>query len=550
MTALFGKAVRYWETVRWLKPTQIYWRLWFRLAPPPKVDLSPAPRRRPKSTSWIAAARRRPSLVGERRLRFLNVEAELDEVGWDGPKQEKLWRYNQHYFEDLTAFEAAARRDWHHELMDDWIKHNPPGERTGWDPYPLSLRIVNWIKWELAGEKLSVRQTDSLATQVRYLCRRLERHLLGNHLFANAKALIFAGLFFEGHEAESWQQLGFGILMTEFDEQILPDGGQFELSPMYHALALEDVLDLVNVSRTFQSALSARARALAAQWEESVPNMFGWLAAMSHPDGDISFFNDAAFGIAPHRIELEGYAQRLGFESNTPSVPLTWLSDSGYARLQTENAVLLCDIGKVGPEYLPGHAHADSLSSEFSLFGQRLFVNSGTSVYGVSEERLYQRGTRAHNTVTVAERNSSDVWSGFRVGARARPIQASVFQDGSHLVAIGAHDGYRALAAQPVHRRTWVLRRDGLEVSDEVGPGGHLAEARFHLHPDILAEQSETSKGSLTLASGKRAHWRAEGGQVRIVASYWHPEFGMSTPNACLVLPLQDGASRFELTWS
>jgi uncharacterized heparinase superfamily protein len=549
VTAPLATALRYWETVRWLKPVQLYGRVWFRLARP-KVDQSPAPSRRAQSAALIAPALRRPSLIGARRFRFLNIEAELEEIGWDGPGQEKLWRYNQHYFEDLTAYDAARRHTWHRDLIADWVEHNSPGHGTGWEPYPLSLRIVNWIKWALAGGTLTDHHTDSLATQIRYLYKRLERHLLGNHLFVNAKALIFAGLFFESPEAENWRRLGFGVLKTEFDEQILPDGGQFELSPMYHALALEDVLDLVNISRTFQSALSAIERSQAVKWKEAVTGMRAWLATMSHPDGDISFFNDAAFGIAPHRDELEAYAQRLGLENNDPLAPLTWPKESGYARLQTEDAVLLCDIGKIGPDYLPGHSHADTLSFELSLFGRRAFVNSGTSVYGMSEERLRQRGTPAHNTVTVAGRNSSDVWSGFRVGARARPIEARVFQDGERLIAVGAHDGYHALPGRPTHKRIWTLRPHSLEVSDEVRPGAHPAEARFYLHPDVRAEQTGPGEGHLVFSNDKRAIWRTKGGQVRIDASTWHPEFGINTPNACLVVPLHDGSSEFELIWS
>jgi hypothetical protein len=33
--------------------------------------------------------------------------------------------------------------------------------------------------------------------------------------------------------------------------------------------------------------------------------------------------------------------------------------------------VLILDVAPVGPDYLPGHAHADTLSFELSLFGQR-----------------------------------------------------------------------------------------------------------------------------------------------------------------------------------
>ena len=55
---------------------------------------------------------------------------------------------------------------------------------------------MNWIKWALAGNDLSAEAKESLAVQTRWLRRRLEIHLLGNHLWANAKALVFAGRFF------------------------------------------------------------------------------------------------------------------------------------------------------------------------------------------------------------------------------------------------------------------------------------------------------------------------------------------------------------------
>src|SRR5690606_37317091 len=91
----------------------------------------------------------------------------------------------------------------------------------------------------------------SLAVQVRWLRRCLEIHLLGNHLIANAKALVFAGLYFSGPEAHRWLATGLRILEREIAEQILPDGGQFERSTMYHALAYEDMLDLVNATTAF-----------------------------------------------------------------------------------------------------------------------------------------------------------------------------------------------------------------------------------------------------------------------------------------------------------
>ena len=38
--------------------------------------------------------------------------------------------------------------------------------------------------------------------------------------------------------------------------------------------------------------------------------------------------------------------------------------DSGYAIYKSYEMKLIADIGNVGPDYIPGHAHADTLSFE------------------------------------------------------------------------------------------------------------------------------------------------------------------------------------------
>ncbi|MEA3240464.1 MAG: hypothetical protein U9P37_02635 [Pseudomonadota bacterium] len=65
------------------------------------------------------------------------------------------------------------------------------------------------IKWSLAGNELSREALQSLAIQVRYLRKRLEYHLLGNHPFANGKALVFAGLFLLGLRLKAGWKKGF-----------------------------------------------------------------------------------------------------------------------------------------------------------------------------------------------------------------------------------------------------------------------------------------------------------------------------------------------------
>lgn len=542
--SLLRKARLYCDTVRYLRPVQVYGRIAYRLSRP-KPDLRPAP---PKADvvggAWIVPAPRRQSMIGEDTFCFLNDTLSLARHGWDDAAVAKLWRYNLHYFDDLNARQSELRCNWHEALIARWIAENPPSSGSGWEPYPTSLRIVNWVKWTLTGNPLPPEAQHSLAVQTRWLTRRLEHHLLGNHLFANAKALVFAGCYFSGCEADGWLRLGLRILSQEVAEQFLADGGHFELSTMYHALALEDVLDLINVLRAFGHPVPDYLT-------DRVALIRRWLAVMTHPDGEIGFFNDAAIGIAPPPEELHAYAARLAFPTLRP-VPngCTHLRDSGYIRLQDDRAVVLIDVARVGPDYLPGHAHADTLSFELSVDGRRVIVNSGTSLYGDDSERLRQRGTAAHSTVAVNAMDSSEVWSGFRVARRARPQGLNVEQASGGWNVVCSHDGYQRLPDGPVHQREWYFGQDQLRVDDRLDKPSHHARAVFHLAPG-LAPSTSTDAGLAVFPEGGVAplHWKVETGVAHVEPSTWHPEFGKSVAANSLKLELEDGKSRITFSW-
>ena len=550
----FRNAQLYWHTLLHLKLVQIWGRVAFRLRIP-KPDLRPAPGLSVANGNWQMPAARRPSMLSPSRFRFLNEEHELRVRGdWNATSLSKLWLYNLHYFDDLNAERALNRAEWHRSLIDRWVIENPPGLHTGWEPYPLSIRIVNWIKWILAGNKMNKASLDSLAAQVRFLTRRLEWHLLGNHLFANAKALVFAGCFFKGAEADSWLRLGMGILAKEISEQILSDGGHFERSTMYHAIALEDMLDLVNVAQNFASRLSSYQQQVA-DWPQLICTMHKWMLVMCHPDGEISLFNDAAFDIAPSVAELDAYAGRLLVDKtlNPKQLPLLHLKDSGYIRLACGPAVALLDVAPVGPDYLPGHAHADTLSFELSLGAHRVLVNSGTSCYGDSAERLRQRGTAAHNTVVVDGKDSSEVWGGFRMARRAYPVGLHIeySADASAAKVRCAHNGYARLFGKPTHYRSWRMVAEGLTVIDQVEGPHKSAEARFYFHPTAQLETSpDQTKGTVTLTDGTVITWQLDDGQGRLQASTWHPQFGIVVPNVCLAVMLVEGRSTLHFRWA
>ncbi len=540
---------RYYHTLKHIKPEQALWWVWYRLYRP-RPDPAPAPLLWPTSVKWTEAAAKPDCMTAPDSCRFLGQEKSIASPGcWNDPTCDKLWLYNLHYFDNLNAAGAEDRTEWHRDLIHRWVEENPPGRGKGWEPYPTALRIVNWIKWGLSGNGLHAKWRHSLAVQARWLGKRLERHLGGIRLFAEAKALVFAGLFFEGEEPRRWLDQGLAVLAREIPEQILPDGGHSERSPACHALALEDLLDLINLVRTYANALPEAHRPFVGTWPAIAAGMRRWLSLLSHPDGDIAFFNDAALDIAPRRSELERYAGRLELAaSEVNPAGLTHLGDSGYIRMANPDAVALLDVAPVGPDYLPGHAHADTLSFELSLFGRRVLVNSGTSEYAGTPERLRQRGTPAHNTVTVNDRDSSQVWGANQVGRRATPFGLWVESSGQTMKVSCSHDGYRRLAGKPVHRRYWHFTPGQLKVTDSLEGNFKTARARFHFHPDV--DILEDAGGlSAKPGDGQRLDIAIDGGAGRLLPSTWHPAFGESVPSQCLEVVFAGDKVETVFTW-
>jgi uncharacterized heparinase superfamily protein len=523
---IFNKLLLFFHTLRYLKLGQIFQRVKRKLKKN-NFDFSVPPELSIEARNLVAVVSREQRMLEYNKFKFLNVTAYIEEeADWNSPKMSKLWLYNLHYFDDLTSVNADQRTDWHHDLFTLWINENPPGIGNGWEPYPTSLRIVNWIKWALANNKPEDNFILSLAVQTRYLSNNLETHLLGNHLFANAKALIYGGLFFKGEEAERWYKIGLRYIEREILEQILPDGGNFELSPMYHSIFLEDLLDLINIHHVYNKKLPDIV-------EKKIPYMFNWLKAMCHPDGEISFFNDSTSGVAATFSELTSYAKRL----NTPYVgekmaSYTHLKESGYIRVQKDNLVSIIDVANVGAEYIPGHGHADTLSFELSLFGYRIIVNSGISVYGNDEVRLQERSTAAHSTVEINGNNSSEVWSGFRVARRAKVFNLVANHSKAATLITACHDGYKRFAGTPLHCREWLFGERSLVITDKItGKGIHDVKSILPLNPKVKIGDFKANKVVLDINGNKIIVSTEGGGEQNIVKSSYHPEFGLSVEN-------------------
>lgn len=474
-------------------------------------------------------------------FRFLNATKTFngEDIDWKSSEMPKLWRYNLHYFDYLLAEDRSLERK--RRLINHWIARNPPGIEDAWEPYTVSLRMVNWIKLFLREPALVQPEwLKSLHQQALWLEQHIEYHILANHYLKNGVALFFAGAYFEGADADRWLRKGLEILRSELQEQFLADGGHFERSPMYHSICLVDYLDVLNLTKSSPAAIS---RDIANECTDKVTAALDFLYGVCLPDGAIPLFNDSAFGIAPTPHQIFDYAGKvIGYKTPSPSssLVLSVFPSSGYYVCRKAADMIIIDCGPIGPDYQPGHAHCDILSYELAIDGHRVVVDSGVFDYERSWERTYARSTRAHNTVVVDGEEQSEVWGVFRVARRAKPCGSHFEQmnDGSVLFK-GAHDGYTRLPGKPIHWRS--VTYDGKEswrIEDRLeGKGHHRIESYLHVHPDYQVVLKEASLQILESSGSMVAVIEPmEADHVNVEQGWYFPGFGLKRENHVIIL--------------
>jgi len=399
---------------------------------------------------------------------FLNQTVTFAEaVDWNYVANGKLWTYNLAYFDFLN--QAGVAPETGLAMIRQFISQTA-NLRDALEPYPTSLRIVNWVQF-LSRHQCRVPEINAhLLGQLRLLAGRLEYHLMGNHLLENGFALLTGALYFR--ERTLYQQ-AVRLLVRELTTQVLADGGHDERSPMYHQILLDRLL---NIGWVMKHDRWHDDKATDVFLTQQAQRMVNWLAQMSYSNGDVPLVNDATDGIAPTTHQLLKKAQAAGLEPE-PVI----LSDSGYRVFRTSWYELIADIGPVGPDHQPGHAHADTFSFVLYAAGVPVIVDAGTSTYTSGSRRQWERSTEAHNTVQIDHTDSSEVWGGFRVGRRAR---VTVLED-SPTQLQARHNGYERLGA--IHERRWVrLGEWTIQVVDRlIGRKNHSGVARLHFHPGV-----------------------------------------------------------------
>ena len=403
-----------------------------------------------------------------------------EEIDWNvNPFNYRLWNFNLNYFDFLEILYNSykATKDTKYlkkgtELIEIWIEKNRQYSFNTWDPYVVSKRVFNFINFisdikdDYRIEKLN-EINNSINVQARYLSNNIEYYLDANHVIMDAKGLVFAGIYLNNNEI---LKKGMHILEKEYKRQVLSDGGHYERSPSYQVEVLSHYVECYIL--LVRNDLSEKAKSLVKLIEE----MSTYLYSIIMPNGNIPLLNDSSLDypfmaddllqvssvilnkklfnfnklseyalsiLDDEEIHIFNELIDIKKQNNIENIKL---EESGYYIIKDlindEEIYILFDCGDGGPDYNLGHTHADSLNILISCGENELVMDSGTFTYKIGEDRNYYRSTIAHNTIMIDDKNSSDIWSGFRVAKRAKSFIEKYFDNNEYTYIRANHDGY------------------------------------------------------------------------------------------------------------
>lgn len=422
-----------------------------------------------------------------------------------------------------------------------WIESNPPFQGINWiSGIELALRAISLITAVSLLPQAAVppvlrqRLRETFAAHGYWLRRYPSRHSsANNHLIAEATGLYAIGRLVPGlRDGADWAGHGRRVLIEECLKQIHDDGVGAEQSPSYTAFTLE-LLMLAGVigdrrGEPFPEAFWQRIEA-AGGWLRWLTDSAGGQPRIGDDDEGRVFLSQtdpepyvasvlaalaglrrrpdlAPPGVEPHLRHLllapapEPGAAPLGFRH----FPTGGCSVFRWRAGETDNLCVF-DHGPLGHLSIAAHGHADALALWLHVGGQPVLVDAGTFAYNASGPwRAHFRGTPAHNTLSVADADSSLASGPFTWSAKA----AVTVLDSTAVEA--EHDGFVARYGVR-HRRRVERRENRIEITDRLigGTRSLPVDIGFLIHPDLTVQ----SDGSgWVIRQGERALARIDGG--------------------------------------
>ena len=426
--------------------------------------------------------------VLDNQITFLNREIDFgSKIEWNKKELNrgtKLWKLNLHYHDFLfdIALKSSTSSDKKYlnyliKTINEWIEENPIGTKgyggDNWNSYCLSLRIVSWIKIYLLLEDVfpndfKKRFIESLWIQGAFLYDNLELDILGNHLIKNYKALHYLANFFN---TEKYKKRAEKLYQNHIAKQFTASGMHEELSPMYSAIILEDLIEVYLITNN-------------RHLETLIHKQYQCLNYLIGTDNKFSYFNDSINKNGIEFVQLKDLYNKVFLAKNTIKKECYFNFD-GYLGFENSKEKLIFDAGDVVKGNQPGHGHCDALSFEYFRGKEKLFTNSGLYEYNSGERRVYSRSTKAHNTLCFNNLEQSEIWSSFRMARGAKVNFELQELTTDTLEVTGSVEGFDF--EQTIrHKRIFIKKENFLQTTDTLETDTKEdSEIFFHLMPSF-----------------------------------------------------------------
>lgn len=406
-----------------------------------------------------------------------------------------------------------------------WYQSNPPFRGVGWgSSIEVALRAISLILvCALVGEKMApetLGKVRAILTASTFWLGRFPSRFssANNHLVAErAGEYLTAMAMPDVPDAATIAAAARASLVAEALRQILSDGVGAEQSPSYAAFTVELLLLSAKVAQAAGTPFPAEAIARLGRFADFtawITDDGGRTATIGDDDeGRVVTLMQpepayvasvamaaAAFADAPPpspaldqlRNLLLGKAaakaeSRSGLKSFAAGGYCVWRGNCEGKRVD-----LIFDHGPLGYLSIAAHGHADALSLILSIEGRPVLVDPGTYLYqSGSAWRDWFRGTRAHNTLSIAGADQSIISGPFNWSHKAM-ARLDEMRGGNDWLIAGSHDGYRGRYGVR-HQRTLEKTPEGILLTDRLlGFGApQTAEVSFQLAPDLQAERDE-----------------------------------------------------------
>lgn len=440
---------------------------------------------------------------------------------------------------DLEASELGTGPTVARELTALWIEVHGRWNGLSWAPDILADRLGLWLH---QAPFLLTNSDDifkdaffvALHAQVLHLRRLIRLGAVDNDVFDADKVDILYALMFD---EPSRQLVGAQTrLAKQLEDKILPDGGHWSRNPGSHLMALKNLIDI-------REALTTMGHGTPVWLQTAIDRMTPMLRTFCHGDGRLCLFNGSGFvskNLVARVLDVAGAKGKAIV--NAPH--------SGIQRLSAGQTIIIMDIGV--PDHGSQGESAGTLAFEFSSGRRQVVVNCGMPSPASPTLVEICRGSAAHSTLILAERNSSEIVGPLAMGQRrANRIDSSRQEIDKNILVEAEHEGYLPVFGLR-HNRALYLAADGYDIrGEDTISGSHLVDGvlRFHLHPDLGVSLVEGGS-SVLIRAGKTMGWRfkSSAGALSLEDSVYFGD-GVRRPCRQIVIPFAHNAAQTTIKW-